>query len=79
MGGQTAGIIMEGDVCVRVRGPVERFSGECWEDVTFSIDMDITLLGDLNGWTYAVVDESPIRFIRLNPAVKVTTQEPVLL
>lgn len=65
---------------VQITGEVQRFDGQCWSEVNFTVPIEVSIIGTINGWTYANVEgDVPIRWLEIEPSVSIRTAEPVLL
>ncbi|KKN55912.1 hypothetical protein LCGC14_0577550 [marine sediment metagenome] len=65
---------------VEVMGPVQRFNGHVWEDIEYTVPIEVAVIGDLLGWTFAsVTGDVPVRWLATDPSVRILSTEAVAL
>jgi hypothetical protein len=65
---------------IEVVGPVQRFNGLVWEDIEYTVPIEVSIIGELLGWTFAsVTGDVPVRWLAADPAVRVLSTEAVAL
>ena len=65
---------------IEVVGTVQRFNGLVWEDIEYTVPMEVSIIGELLGWTFAsVTGDVPVRWLAEDPAVRVLSTEAVAL
>ena len=65
---------------IEVLGPVQKFDGLIWQDIEYTVPIEVSIIGELLGWTFAsVTGDVPVRWLASDPAVRILSTEAVVL